>query len=140
MPWGRPAEPWRAQLCAPNYIRSIDWDNRHVVLLGVAAVVLDDLATQIGALSGGDIRVIFDGLVIVQFGRERYSEVNMSWQRAANLDVDRLRRVVANPLCVVAMFIPTGNGAANINFHFAVIHHAIGQRRFAQRGVFVVGQ
>jgi hypothetical protein len=78
----------------------------HVVLLGVSPLMADDLLQEIGPLAGRHRRFVLDRLIVVQLRIELTAEDDVAGERAADFQLDRLGRVIADPLAVNLVIVP----------------------------------
>ena len=79
---------------------------RHIVLLGVRALLADDLEQQVGPLAGGNSREKLHRLIVVQLRLQLALKIDMAGKAAADLDLDLLARVVADALRIDLMVVP----------------------------------
>ena len=94
----------------------------HVVLLGVAALVLEDLVEQVRLLAGLHGGGVLDRLVVVVLGCQLAAEDDVAGEGPADLHVDRLGRVVADPLVVQSVWSsqPTTR-AVDLDLHAGLV-------------------
>ena len=71
--------------------------------------------------AGLTARRVLDRLVVVVLGGQLAAEDHVAGEGPANFQVDRLLRVVADPLAVEGMVVPARHGAVDLDLHARLV-------------------
>ena len=96
----------------------------HIVLFGVAALMLKNLVKQIGLLARFHGGRVFHGAEIVVFRHQPAAEDYVAVEGAANLQIDRLGGVIPHPLGIDGVIVPACKRAIYFDLYARLVHAA----------------